>query len=232
MRITLQYASQKFQEFNQLIFQGRLPGITIKISNSRRTLGMFVHPRKSPLPGIRNRGECSLRFSSRLDLPQEDIEDTIIHEMIHYYIWYNRESDSGPHGFLFKKYMNQINLKFNRHITITHKSTSAELNSDTHSRNNYICITHWNKGFRGVTICAKTKIFEIHRIYSSHPDIFKIEWFWSRSPWFNKYPVSRTAKVYSITSIPDFESNLSTATPCEIQGNIFRPVMAPKHQHH
>ncbi len=222
MKVTFQYALQKFNEYNQLCFDNCLPQIPIRISNSRRALGMFVHPRNYPESAPRGVGECSLRISCRLDLPPNEVDDTIIHEMIHYYIWYEKLKDTSSHGPIFRKIMNQINTRYHRNISISHKCSAEEISSDTYNRNNYICVSRWRNGEVGITICARTKIFEINRIFKTIPDLLSLEWYWSRNPWFNKYPVSRTSKVYKIK--PDeLVTNLSTATPCEIINNIFQP---------
>lgn len=223
MRISADYAKEKFRYFNHLCFGDALPEIKIIINNSRRSLGMFVHPGRSagnPKSRIR---ECSLKFSQRFDLDQPIIDDTIIHEMIHFYIWYNDLNDTSTHGHIFRHFMKDINLKHSRNITVTHRCSETELNSDTHHRNNFICISRWKNGSTGLTVCARTKIFEIHRLLLGQPDIIHVTWYWSRNPWFNRYPVSRTAKIYHITSETELNANLATATPCEVAGSVFRP---------
>lgn len=223
MRITLEFAKTKFEEFNELCFDSQLPPIPICINNSRRALGMFVHPRSWPLRVMRGKGECHLRMSCRLDLPQTEIEDTLIHEMIHYYIWYFKLKDTSTHGRVFRQIMNGINTRFNRNITITHKTSEEELNSDNKNRNNYICVSHWRSGETGITISARTKILDIDRVLRSHPDVSFLEWYWSRNPWFNRYPVSRSAKIYKVESQDKLTHELLSATPCEVTDNKFKP---------
>ena len=64
-----------------------------------------------------------LRINTRIDLPEEEIEDTIIHEMIHYFIEVNKMEDSSAHGPLFLHMMNTINEKFGRHLTVSRKAS-------------------------------------------------------------------------------------------------------------
>ena len=49
--------------------------------------------------------DFKLRINKRIDLPEQEIEDIIIHEMIHYHIAYNGIKDTSTHGRVF---MNKI----------------------------------------------------------------------------------------------------------------------------
>jgi len=63
-------------------------------------------------------------ISTKVDLPEAEVEDTIIHEMIHYWILSNQMQDTGPHGDIFKAKMKEINMKYNRNLSIVHKTTN------------------------------------------------------------------------------------------------------------
>ena len=58
------------------------------------------------------------------------LEDTIIHEMIHYHILSNQLQDTSAHGKLFRKMMDDINARFGRNVTISHKPTEEEREKD------------------------------------------------------------------------------------------------------
>ena len=45
--------------------------------------------------------------NTRVDLPEREVEDTIIYEMIHYHIGYNWLEDASAHGPLFLSIMNE-----------------------------------------------------------------------------------------------------------------------------
>lgn len=237
MRPTLDYVTRKFDEYNALCFDGELPPIAIRLSNAGRSLGMFIHPRDDTRRagagvlrgagglrrGARDPRKCHIRISTRLDLPENEVEDTIIHEMIHYWIWLNAIPDDGVHGKAFRSKMQEINRRHNRHITVSHRSSETQLATDRHHRNNYICVQHWRDGKLTLTVCARTCIFDIHKVFSRHPQIERLEWFWSMETWFNRFPVSRTAKAY-LVSPEDFELHFATATPCLCDGAQLRPL--------
>ena len=61
--------------------------------------------------------DFKLRINKRIDLPEADIEDIIIHEMIHYHIAYRGIKDTSTHGRVFKMLMNDINKRFGRQVS-------------------------------------------------------------------------------------------------------------------
>lgn len=137
---TLPYIQQHFDAYNARFFNGSLPPIPIKLSNARTFLGKvtFVKRRNFSLTswlfssGASSVGEWTysnfkLRINTRYDLPEELIQDTILHEMIHYYIAVNHLRDTSTHGQLFRSEMKRINAEGNRHITISYRLTPEQL---------------------------------------------------------------------------------------------------------
>ncbi|MDE6272195.1 MAG: SprT-like domain-containing protein [Muribaculaceae bacterium] len=227
MRAHIRFVIEKFEEFNALCFDGSLPPIELKIGTARRALGSFRYPvHFSPLKQ-RGMGECSITISNRFDMPVHVIEDTIIHEMIHYWVWLRRLDNEPSHGPSFRKKMNEINRLHNRKITIRHQSEDEISDSDIAIRDHYICVTHWKDCTLGITIVARTRIFELHRAWQADARIEKIEWYWSRDPWFNRFPTTRTPKAWKLTR-DDYECHVAEAMECEIDGSIFRPVVRRK----
>ena len=110
----LPYIVQKFNEYNSLCFEGKLKPIAIKMSRARKFLGQVAYMRKRNPDGTCHYYQFIFKISTAFDLPEELIEDTILHEMIHYYILSNQIQDSSAHGIVFCQMMNQINQKFNR----------------------------------------------------------------------------------------------------------------------
>ena len=83
MKADRQYIEKKFEEFNRQMFAGKLPPIPIELSDAKTFLGQCVFKIRRTLFGKSEKYECRLRINTRIDLPEQDIEDTIIHEMIH-----------------------------------------------------------------------------------------------------------------------------------------------------
>lgn len=137
---TLPYIQQHFDDFNIRFFNGSLPPIPIKLSNARTFLGKVTYVKRRNFSltswlfssGASSVGEWTysnfkLRINTRYDLPEELIQDTILHEMIHYYIAVNHLRDTSTHGQLFRSEMKRINAEGNRHITISYRLTPEQL---------------------------------------------------------------------------------------------------------
>ena len=112
MRPTIEYIQTRFNEYNDRFFDGALPPIPVKLSNAKTFLGKLCFKRKRKwLFGDYYNTGFVLRINTRADLPEELVEDTILHEMIHYYIAFNQWSDTSTHGQLFRREMKRINEK-------------------------------------------------------------------------------------------------------------------------
>ena len=115
---TIPYIEAKFDEFNKLIFGGELPRIPIVLGRATRVVGAFSCKVRRNFWGKKEYFDLKLRFSKKFDLPENELEDVIIHEMIHYYIRFKGLKDEGSHGPIYVKIMNEINQKFGRNIRL------------------------------------------------------------------------------------------------------------------
>lgn len=221
MRARLKFVKERFDLFNRIMFDSALPEVPLRISTSGRSLGTFRYPRIAPPLKYRGRGECKISISDRYDLAPEVIEDTVIHEMIHYWIWMTQEKISEPHGKLFISKMKRINEKFGRNVTVRHHSDGTTLNSDSLRKLHYICISKWNDGKLGLTVVARTRIFEINSVFLSDSRIKGLEWYVSYDPWFNRFPSARTPKIWMLSQ-EDYSTYVLPSRRCIIEGYIFR----------
>lgn len=214
---------ERFNHFNKLIFKGALPTIRLRINEAAGSLGTFSSPHVKGRPSQKDLNRCVLRISNRYDLPQEVIEDTIIHEMIHYLIWYNGMQDTSPHGVMFKAVMEKINRNFNRHITVRHLKTAEMVNGDTKIINHYICVTNWDDGIIRVTDAFRSSIFDINRMFVNSARIIGVKWYYSQDPWFNRLRRSRSARAYSV-DLEELNAHLQHAIPCYCTSEKFGPI--------
>ena len=124
---SIYYIQSCFDEYNALFFDNSLPPIPIKLSSARTFLGKVTFTRRrSWLFGPLRNENFVLRINTRLDLPEELIQDTVIHEMIHYYIAFNQWKDTSIHGQLFRREMARINAEGNRHISISYRLSKEQ----------------------------------------------------------------------------------------------------------
>ena len=125
---TIEYIQARFDEFNGLYFNGALPSLPIKLSNARTFLGKLCYKKQRKwLFGPYNYSDFVLRINMRLDMSEELLDDTILHEMIHYYIAVNQWRDTRTHGQLFRREMKRINETGGRHISISYRPNAEQM---------------------------------------------------------------------------------------------------------
>ena len=217
MMLTLEFLNQKFDELNELCFGGALPKVSIRLSKARTYLGQLGFKRKRPLFGKTQYYDFVLRISTRLEQTEEEIIDTLLHEMIHLYIASHQLKDSSSHGKIFRQMMNDLNQRFGRHITISHRKTKDELNQDTQRRQHLVCVSTLASGERGITIAAKSRLLLLWDQIPRIPEIVSQTWYVSYDPYFNRFPRALTPKVYHI-SPSDLDLHLKAARPLVRQG--------------
>lgn len=201
MTATLPFVQKTFDHFNALCFEGELPPIPIVLTKAGTFLGKVEYKGRRGLFGlVSGNTDFRIKISTCFDLPQEELEDVVIHEMIHYYIAWHNIKDSSTHGKIFRNIMEQLNGRYGRHVTVSHKSKGGQMPARRHKPGRrYLCITTFRNGIRYVTVAADTKVLTLHRLFSRCPDITGIQWYGSTDPFFDRYPRSRTPKVYKIT---------------------------------
>lgn len=223
MKPTISFVTQKFREFNELCFANELPLPPIVLSRSRRTLGMVSFRRQRLIDGTYRFSDFTFKISNLIDRDERVVEDTILHEMIHYYIMWKQLQDTSAHGQLFQRMMNGINRRYGRHISITHRSTSVEKDADTQRRHHLVCLIEFGDGKMGVMVVPHTRIFTLWDAPRRFGPEIKYRWYSTVDPFFNRYPRSLTAKAYRITSVEASE-HLKHGVILENTGKSIRPM--------
>ena len=226
MKATIPYVEQKFDEFNQLMFGGTLPRIPILLSNAKTFLGQCVYRTRRDRAGNVICYDFRLRISVRLDMPENEVEDTIIHEMIHYYIHYNQLKDNSAHGSLFRKMMDDINRRFHRNITIAHRSTKEQSEElvDTRQRYHVVAVVTFHDGKVGIKVLPRIlqRIVNYYNQVSSVKEVLGVQLYMSNDIFFNRYPNSSALKVHYLDA-ETIHEHLRNAERMECDGKtIYR----------
>lgn len=199
---TIPYIEEKFDEFNKLIFGGELPRIPIVLGGATRVAGAFSCKVRRNFWGKKEYSDLKLRFSKKFDLPENELEDVIIHEMIHYYIHFKNLKDKSAHGPLFKNLMNQINQNFGRKISIRHKGTvkTNEQIIDAKPRFRVVAVVTMKDGKTGIKVLPriKEKVRHYYKAVSTNPTVSKVELYITLNPFFGQYPCSSALRIHYI----------------------------------
>ena len=200
MTPTVEYLEERFDTFNRMCFDGALPRIPIKLSRARTFVGRLIYrPVRDWRGRVVRREDFVLRISTYFDLPEAEIEDTLIHEMIHLWIAVNGIKDSSTHGREFRAKMKEINTLHHRHLTISHKSSpEEEQDRDTRVRDHWFCVSQLADGRTALTVAAQPCIARIRRAFRWSPTVRSQTWYHSRDPWFNRYPHCRSPKIFPV----------------------------------
>ncbi len=218
----LTFVTETFRKFNLLIFSTGLPLPKICLTHARTFRGKLVYRRRiSPLGSTTS--DFELRISADYDAPEEDWEDVVIHEMIHLYIAFNGIKDSSSHGPVFRKMMNDINLKHGRNITVSTRTTKEQQDSDKRVRGHFLCIVKFSDGRLAVAPVAKSRVFQLWNEFGKFPNAVALKWVGSTDPWFNRFPRVIKTKLY-LTSATELLPHLKGGLLLGRDGNTVRVV--------
>lgn len=184
MKATLSFLKEKFDQYNRLIFGGTLPTPKFHISHAGSYIGQFKAERH---PRDKHRETLHITLSDRYDIPEVQLEDIVIHEMIHFHIHHAKLRDTSGHGSIFRRLMNDINTRHSRHITISHRCSKEEYESDTSKSHSIICLCTMTDGRKLICKASQSRIFDLHKAFQQWDKVEKDEWFWVYGSYFNRY---------------------------------------------
>lgn len=219
MKATVPYIEEKYDEYNLLMFDGKLERVPVELSNSASYVGQCTF-RTKKFAGITvGRYDLRLKISTRHDLPEEEIQDTIIHEMIHCYIWQQRIKDTSTHGKVFRSMMARINRDFGRHITISHRLTAEQREEglDKRVKPHIVAIVTFRDGREGLKLLpfSAPKIRAYDRVLRRSGNASDIEYYRLESAWFNRFPTSAAFNVF-FADMAEVRSHLEGLSPTPI----------------
>lgn len=199
MKPTIDYLQERFAHFNTLCFEGKLPPVPIALSNARTFLGKCVCREKRGLLGLLVKREFTLRISTAFELTADELDDILIHEMIHYYIGVNNLHDTSSHGKQFRHMMNTINSRHGRHITISHRSTPGQA-QDTRQRWHVVAVVTLTNGKTGIKVLPRIaqRVITFYNSVMTAREVSYVTLYLSNDPYFNRFPTSSVLKVHYI----------------------------------
>ena len=100
MQLTETKLKEIFNEWNEKAFEGKLPIPNFKLTTTKRMLGSYT---------LSNR---LISVSVFYDRTENEFVNTIVHEMLHYYIHYFNIKDTSAHGRVWKRMANDLNKRF------------------------------------------------------------------------------------------------------------------------
>lgn len=208
-QLSVALLQQWFADFNVRYFGGALPLPELKLSKARTRLGYMqcVCRRRGLL--ARSERSFSIHISTFYKCSERDFQTVLLHEMIHYYISFNRLRDTSSHGPLFRAHMERINSQ-GWHITVTVNTRGWEpavrpRRPDCH----LLLVVVTNRGERFISAVAKAAIGRIHAdIARAGGQIVSEEWFVSHDARFDTFAKVRSLRGRKVKSEAEWNDYL------------------------
>lgn len=182
------------------MFDGRLPEPPISITNAKTYLGVCAFRKHRKWHGRLEYSDFKIRISRRFDLSRDEIDDTIIHEMIHYYLGLFSPADMPSHSVLFRRMMADINERFGRHISVSHRLSAEqqEQATDHRPKKHIVARVVLKDGRTGIKVipCMERHIRRYHRGMMASGKVSSIEFYQTTDPFFNRFPSSSAFTIY------------------------------------
>lgn len=207
MKITIDYLKNKFKEYNAQYFNYEIPMVSFILVKSRSPLGYYRHSTRT-----------IAITSYYTDIAEHDVEEILIHEMVHAWQYATGNCDTGKnhhHGAKFYNKAELINIQSNHYF---HISRLTQLSKETQdggririSNNNPFILGRK----KGDTTCYIGKVTE-KALYTFPnwlvPKYYeKLEYFYvddSIAAMFADYHISRSRFNYRKMSEEDFQTKV------------------------
>lgn len=179
--------------------------------------------------------DFKLRINTRIDLPETEIEDTIIHEMIHYFIGYNQLEDASAHGPMFLHMMNSINAKYGRHLSVSYKVTKEQREQAIDAKQHWrvVAVVKFKDGRYGIKVLPRIqqRIVNYYTKVGSSKDVERVELYMSNNVYFNRFPNSSVLNAHYV-DIEEINKNIKGAEPLVFNPSQPRQSKADRPQWH
>ena len=191
--LTIDYLRQAFEHYNDLIFEGKLPLPKLKWSRTKTRLGQMACKRKTSW-GRTKYYDFTISVSNYYKLTKEEIDDVLIHEMIHYSIAYTGLKDTSAHGVIFRGMMDKINRTFNRHITISVRTRNLQARSAQQPKDYLILALKMKDGKYFLSSVNPSAAGKLAISLARAREIAHYAWYQSQDEYFRSMPRVRSLR--------------------------------------
>ena len=191
--LTIDYLRQAFEHYNDLIFEGKLPVPKLKWSRAKTRLGQMACKRKTSWGRIKYY-DFTISISNYYKLTKEEIDDVLIHEMIHYSIAYTGLKDTSAHGIVFRGMMDKINRTFNRHITISVRTRNLQPRTTQQPKDYLILALETKDGKYFLSSVNPSTAGKLAISLARAREIAHYAWYQSQDEYFHSMPRVRSLR--------------------------------------
>ena len=199
MKVTKEWLAKNYDKYNNLIFQGSLPKVgsdfDIMVSNARTTLGLFRCERNRTTM----RKSYVIKVSGFYEMTEEEVADTLVHEMIHFFIYYMGVTDDSIHGRTFKRLMDGINKQYGLHVSVTRSMRNHAVSNPPTNLSHTIFVLVMEDGSRFISKVNDKYVDGIRRDIENLNSVDEVWWFRSGDEKFSLWRSHRTLRGYVLS---------------------------------
>lgn len=227
IKLSIPLLKEKFDYFNKQIFKEILPPIQLKISRTRSKAGCFSFQSKKGVVGKEEISDLSISISECFEFEENELEDVLIHEMIHYYIFHKGLRNVRPHGKEFKYLMNRINQLYGRHVVVSFRKDDLKVDA-THPRRrvHIVALITFKDGQIGLKVLTRIgdKIIQYYNTFNAYSPVSKVELFATDDAYFDSYPHSCSLRYHPIEDKDKVTAHLKECLRIECDGKSLKVV--------
>ena len=195
MTITPQYIKSQFELFNGQYFGSQLPLPRFEVSDARTYLGQFGfrRVRKAPL-GQAKPTDFVIKISRHYDISERQVQNVLLHEMIHYYIAFKGIRDTSPHGQAFKSLMHTLNSRHGWDITVSSRRAPAKEGGRPTLRKRLVLAVTMNDGGHFLSVVNPAYRATLDSQARQESIIACHRWIESDDQFFHNFPTVRSLR--------------------------------------
>lgn len=196
MTPTIDYLRSQFHTFNAQYFEGALPEPAFRITNARTILGQYVCTCRTKWWRLAGKPQgCTIKISRYYDMPEREYQNTLLHEMIHYYISYKQIKDTSPHGKVFRQMMQRLN-DAGWGISVRTGTAGFDLaNKSAKLKRKYVLALRTTAGRCYLSVVQPKAIAQLETLLRRVPDVEEHSWFVTCDDYFRDFPSVRTLRA-------------------------------------
>ena len=201
MTLTVDILRTWFKQFNTDYFGDELPVPRLMLSKARTRLGTMACRRtRRLLQWVYT--DFTIRISTYYDCSEREYQETLLHEMIHYYITYKRIPDTSAHGTVFCKMMHRLNREHGWHITISSsmRGHNVSVQQSDANRSVYLVLAlTLDDGTRMFSVVSPRSARKIDALAASVSRIVDHRWFMTQDAFFRDFPRVRSLRAREVS---------------------------------
>ena len=202
MELTVKILREWFHQFNAAYFESELPEPKLLVSKSRTQLGQFScrRVRKGLFSGYKTVG-YTIKVSEFYDMQEREYQQTLLHEMIHYYIAFTGAKDTSPHGRLFRELMARLNAVGGWHITVSSRTGQYQVRQQAVETQYLLMLLTTTDGKHYVSVVNPSFRKFIEHQAAQSPQVTTCQWVVSRDTRYATWPKTRSLRGRRITEV-------------------------------